>query len=285
MLCTAPTQSYKLDALLAPAGMWLIEVEYEGTPVDFLFYVQSDQSAVRQSLGGKRAKFDHPNYETHIRGRKRARPTSIGGGRDSFFYDPFLPERFKNKGEDELDAEYWPEYGPVQRRGTLNALAAVAPGLTDGSLLCIAGYDETSGRPAIYSGTADGNASEDAQRRSVLTAAFPSESAPNHLGLLAAGSKNGSVVAYRGTSMATALATRWIVEAFVEGLQKGASLSSIGTEAFVARFARAQVQNPPPDAWGQSQTWGRGRMLKSGAGSIPMPPSFLSGKVRRLGSK
>ena len=272
LLCTAPTLGFAKGCVLAPSGTWQIEVHYDGTPVDFAFHVQSDQSGVRQSRTGRRAYFDHPNYDTHVLRHTDARSAVFGGERDSYHYDPIL-------GTD--DAEPWPVFGPVQRRGTHNALAAARSNRVGDAMLCIAGYDESSGHPAIYSGTAAGDPNQTGQERAKVSVAFPSETAPNLFGLLAAGAKNGSAVAFRGTSMATALATRHIVERFAAALS-GPDLSEIGTEQSLRDEANGGLPPSRKDHWGRPSQWGSARALKVGSERLPTPPGFLRGRVSRL---
>ena len=277
LICTAPTLSFEPDAAVAPAGCWNVELRYNLTPVDFSFYVQSDQSAVRASKNGMRSYFDHPNYETHVLtppfvGKRKYKKYPFGGLRDSYHYDPI-------HGYD--DAEYWPLFGPVQRLGTLNALASADK---DNFLVCIGGYVGLSGRPAWYSGATNGNPTDEDVTRRVVTVSFISETAPNHFGLLAAGSRNGSVAAYRGTSMATALATRYIVDAFMATPKSRHHL--IGNEPWLREMSQENEENslvPRKDHWGQNMPWYGSPILKLGVERIGLPESFQKNRVSRLG--
>ena len=87
----------------------------------------------------------------------------------------------------------------VTRFGTQNALA------TTPAVSAIAGYRHSDGRPAVYSATA---AQLFPQFIGPIQAAYVTEDAPAHYGVLAAGARDGSSVAFRGTSMACAMATR-----------------------------------------------------------------------------
>lgn len=186
IICTAPTLSWDRDAPVAPAGLWMIEVGYEGTPMHMFFHVQSDQSGTPHGNTGLLSYFDHPSYRTH---------TEDGRLCDTFSYPN------GDSMERDIDANgVETPHGPVWRKGSQNALA------TPQNAITIGGYRISDGRPAIYSSSTDGRRVQGT--RATITALYPSEDGPAHFGLLAAGSKSGSVVAMRGTSMSSALAAR-----------------------------------------------------------------------------
>ena len=288
ILATAPTASHDADESIAPAGAWNVTLRYKGKRTYFHFYVQSDQSASQSSKGGKRAYLDHENYESHVRNDRATneKPITVGNLRSSYHYDPIIDPG----GKSQKDAEYWRAYGPVQRRGTHNALASVYDDPDDHNekigakhgtyaspYVCIAGYEALHGRPAHYSGVTDGATGEIFGRtresgREVLSAAFPSEDAPHHFGLLSAGAKDGSTVAYRGTSMATGLATRLFVDAFIENPKN----REVGSREWFRRYGA-----PKTDHWGQASSWQNAHALEIGAGHRVRYPDSLS-LVRRV---
>ena len=279
LLCTAPTASFEPDDVVAPAGLWQVELRYEAErPVDFKFHIQSDQSAVRTSENGMRSYFDHKKYQTHVLcpppvGTRVKRKFPFGGPRDSYHWDPIAGYSA---------AEPWLDYGPVQRMGTQNALASAR----EDSLMCIGGYVGITGSPALYSGATDGNPDDDDESRSVVSVSFISETSPNHFGLLAAGSRNGSTVAYRGTSMATALATRTIADAFC--LERDNDLTKIGIEDWLRRKTGKEKNDPRRvlnrcDHWGTCMPWNGAPILKLGVERIGLPESFQRNRVFRLG--
>ncbi len=63
--------------------------------------------------------------------------------------------------------------------------------------------------------------------RVTISACYPSEIGPSVFGLLGSGTRHGSVTAYRGTSIATALPTRYAALAFLNSSGAG---TGIGTE-------------------------------------------------------
>lgn len=286
VIAFGPTSSIKPDATLAPAGLWRIGLRYEGPPAEFNFFIQSDQSGARSGKEALKAYFDDEQYETHVL-HERTRfpiPRSVYGGvRDTYHYD-------LKHGPN--DADNWLEYGPVQRRGTMNAIASYGYENKNGwametPVLAIAGHDSLTGRPAVYSSSADGDSGQ-TPRRTTFSASYPSETAPSLFGLLAAGARDGSVVAMRGTSMATGLATRDIAEAFCAVDRE--ELQVTGTEKWLrdraAAYEDMAIIGEIRDHWGRKQKWGETAELKSGIGRLGMPASFEgSRRVNRLGMK
>lgn len=262
LVCVAPTTLDVACAPLAPAGLWTIKVAYDGEPVDTTFFIQSDQSAVRGSKSGRRSYFDHSKYRTHL---------VNGAQADTFSLD-------HDRGPVD-DNDYWPTTGPVQRKGTHNALSSIS--LPE--MVAVGGFDDSSGFPAIYSSSTDGEGSRNAGRE-ILSVSYPSENAPSLFGLIASGARDGSVTAYRGTSMATALATREAALAFLASTGSGQRL---GTEAWFWKRAERQEDlardRRLSDHWTQYLGWPGLRKLKSGVGRIPAPQNDR--KWHRLGGQ
>ncbi len=250
LICVAPTVSDNARAPIAPAGLWQVKVEYNGEPVDTSFYVQSDQSAVRTSKTGRRSYFDHEKYRVNLEN---------GSPADTFSYEP-------NQGN-VTDNDYWPTFGPVQRKGTHNSLAT----LGDGNVVTVGGFDDCYGYPANYSSSANENRTKPVGSEAI-TVSYPSENSPSLFGLLAAGARDGSVTAYRGTSMATALATREAAFAF---LGRKGSGERLGNEFWFRKRAETSEQRTKfakiSDHWGQYLGWPSVRLLKSGVGRIDSP--------------
>ncbi|QXT39057.1 S8 family serine peptidase [Gymnodinialimonas ceratoperidinii] len=168
-------QTFRPDAAgaaLAPAGQWKLAIAGPDQ-LDLSVYIQSDQSFIMQSPIGRRSYFDDPGYRKYRENGELA---------DSAVYCTALGE---------------PGSGPVSRIGTNNALGA-SP-----SIALIGGFRESDGQPALYSST--GTA---ALPDSDVDLLYPSEDRAATYGLRASGSRIGSTASFRGTSMATALATR-----------------------------------------------------------------------------
>lgn len=264
LICVAPTAQDMAAGPVAPAGLWSIKILHNGTPVDTAFYIQSDQSAVRTSRTGRRSYFDDEAYKTHLEN---------GAIADTYSYEPDLGEV--------TDNDSWTSSGPVQRRGTHNALVSIKSEGSSGNIVAIGGFDDSNGYPAAYSSSTDGNSTKQNGRASI-SATYPSENGASLYGLLAAGARDGSVTAYRGTSMATALATREAALAFLTTQGAG---DHLGTECWFKQLAtlteREAVLGQMADHWGQHLGWPRSMIHKSGAGRIKTPA--VDRKWRRLG--
>jgi len=178
----APTTSADPGLVLALAGLWIIEV--------------------RHRLAAKLK-----NMDAWIR-RDDPAPGCPQRGRQSYFDDPNYP-RFDVRGrvieqDEPTDAAY------VRRDGTLNGLA------TGRQPLVVGGFRRSDRAPAPYS------ASGPVPRQTAALlggdgpeAMLPSDDAPSHFGVLAAGTRSGSCVAMQGTSVAAPLAARWVAEKMV----------------------------------------------------------------------
>ncbi|MEO1607232.1 MAG: hypothetical protein AAFU34_18105 [Pseudomonadota bacterium] len=208
VICTTPThiQGTLPDPANgpqeAPAGIWKIKVVYSGTqPINAGFYVQSDQPAFPQSRIGRPSYFDHERYSLY-RGDRYTTVDAIQDfrRRDMATYKP-TPGRSQG-GQNE---EPWDLFGPVQRKGTNNALSSWS------GVVAIGGYRVSDGRPADYSGSLNFHIRTDTGQHEI-TGLFPTDDGAAHPGLLAAGARDGSTAAFQGTSMATALACRTLVE-------------------------------------------------------------------------
>lgn len=261
LVALCPTESIGgQNARLAPAGLWRIRLDYAGPPVDVAFFLQSDQSGLRYSKTGKKSYLDSAGYQPY--GENGALADSYKVTRDDY------PQ----------NTDIWSPEGPVQRKGTHNALASIEMA----NFVCIAGYVADTGKPALYSATADGDWSKE-DGREAFSAAYPSEDSPALFGLLAAGARDGAVVAYRGTSMATALATRDIAAALAAW--DGKPGSDIGCQKWLrARANAAEVETKAKgrsDRWGAMRAWPIVPVLKTGAGRLAAPDQ--PGRISRLG--
>lgn len=256
VICVAPTIRHDLAKAEAPAGLWKIALQYPRnedlqdleTVQEVTFMVQSDQSDLPHSVTGRQSYFDHCKYRTH---------TEDGELRDSYG-----PGKDSRTSGDHL--EPWDKHGPVQRKGTQNALC------TWDRVIVIGGYRESDFKPALYSATFDGDSRRMAGRE-VLSVLYPSDDGPAHFGLLAAGSRDGSAVALRGTSMASALAARDIAEALAE-LCRNPGAGHNADEKWLRKCADTHR--------GANPEMKRYNGLKQGAGPVRRPES---GRTPRFG--
>lgn len=187
VLATAATLAVEArsDFIPAPAGIWKIKVQAAQDCV-LEAHVQSDQSAMPDSRAGLQSRLEDPDYIRHTPG---------GRQKDSFAYPPGPSSE--------------PCFARVTRVGTHNALA------TGKVVSSIAGYRSSDGRPAPYSATGRNGG----PKPQALQAAYPTDDAPGHYGILAAGARDGSTVAFRGTSQASAQATRRAAFAMIDWLK------------------------------------------------------------------
>jgi hypothetical protein len=190
--------------VLAPAGLWKVEVSSNGVGVNVYAHIQSDQD-IRPGRGRQaiRSYFDDCRYDTHTNPTPKDRMVPTGMPQDSVY----LARAFDNTY---THLDDWHEGGPVQRKGTNNAIAT-AP-----SIIVIGAYRVLDQTAAAYSATVEDELFQEglSQGRgtSLIEALLPGDDGPMHLGILGAGSRSGSAVAFQGTSSSSALAARAIVD-------------------------------------------------------------------------
>lgn len=242
VICTAPTLSDKPGAPEAPSGIWRVKVafdkNYPQNARDVFVHVQSDQSVRTGGATGLLSYLDHRKYRVF--------------DERGFYQDTYEFSR-AGKSPQQANLERNNDFGPVQRKGTLNALASSE------AAIVVAGHRLSDQRPAPYSST--GRWGRLAADRPAPTLSYPSDEGPAHPGILAAGSRSGSVVAMQGTSFATAQATRDIADALAGWRGHG---SPPGSEAdMIARATDADAKLPNRKT---IYRW------KSGAGRMPGTP-------------
>lgn len=248
VICTTPTQSYDGKIAEAPAGLWTISIAFRrgrglgAERHDITFTVQTDQAGLRYTVVGKQSYFDHEKYQPYEEtGRIR---------------DTFAPG--KNRHEPGEDLEPYEQFGPVQRKGSQNALA------TWDGVIVVGGYRINDYRVAPYSSTFEKKLRDKALvenletdsapcghqggkvdiRREEPTVLYPTDDGAAHTGMLAAGARDGSTVALQGTSMATALATRDIA-AMLQDWKPGRSPADFDSEAELRKRAKKDRERTP----------------------------------------
>ncbi len=188
VLCTAPTLRHNLELPVAPSGIWEIRLENKSNAeVTAHCTIQTDQSILPNSGTGLRSFFDMSDYQ---------RLDSQGRMIDSAPYGEFTTA--------ENDKSL------VTRKGTINASASLQ------WVNCIAGYRKSDGKPALYSASGFGQVRAPGHIPDP-TVALPTDDSAALFGILAAGAKNGSRVAMRGTSFASAQAARLFANAWLDG--------------------------------------------------------------------
>ena len=247
VICTRPTNFYEADTPVAPAGVWTIKIRNDYyRPLSISANVQTDQSELPDAGTGLRAYFEHPTYD---------RIDDRGAWMDSYSYEQGNRDRSVNQDRSNI----------LRRHGTMNAIGAGYE--KSGYTWVIAGHRARDGKPVPYSATGAGaDDAEGDKGRRAPTASFPSDDGIAHFGTMAAGARNGSVVALRGTSFSAAQATRFIAMQLVEKLGEPRTLNSV-----LVQFKKYTDTNTQ---------FGYADIDKVGIGRIPMNTLSLNGVER-----
>lgn len=197
LICISPTLLFRTmgttpdrgsdqrQIVIAPAGSWQVQIQTCARPFHFTAHIQTDQTGLPNRQNSRRAYFDDELYRDYM---------DSGQIRDSFAcHDPDTP----------LDS------GPVSRVGSQNALA------TTPFVTMLGGYRVSDGCAVTYSSTGNIGFGE-GFRAPDVDAVLPSETSIAHGGILASGSRDGTIASLSGTSMACALATRHAVNAQIQ---------------------------------------------------------------------
>jgi hypothetical protein len=209
---------------LAPAGVWKVELTNKALADGEIvqLWVQRDDSLYGFPIRGRQSYFDEESYV-----------------------------RFDHEGRDnEIDDPAC----PVRRYGTINAIA------TGRKPIVMAGFLRKEMKAAKYSSAGpitqnQGAAAADPYRPDAMA---PTDDSLVHFGLLAAGSRSGSVVAMNGTSVAAPRTARLIAYELAGGLP--ADRTSIQNLAAYdeGNYPAGTPPQQPPE--------------RTGAGRIDLPP-------------
>ena len=163
------------------------------------------------------------------------------------------PDPATGTASDDLEPEA--TAGPVQRKGTHNALAT-AP-----DVIVVAGHRESDGRPADYAAT---TYTPDRQRYGAaptVTASFTTERAPAHFGLRAAGPRSAATILLRGTSFSAGLVTRHVVAELLAWRDANSPEGGVdGSPRSIAEQAAAYEATGPYQGPAAAGKVGAGRM-------------------------
>ncbi|MBO9451948.1 S8 family serine peptidase [Tropicibacter sp. R16_0] len=239
LLCLGPDR-YRSDIWdNPPSGRWTVRLKNlsPDKPLSVSAMVQTDLPVMPGSSVTRAAYLDDPTYEKF---------TEDGRVRDTHDY------RFRRLFQSESEAADLDTGEFVKRHGTLNTYAA------NSTVATIAGYRANDGRPAAYSSTGRGiKAGPDA--RGAPTIALPTDDGYAHPGVLSDGASDGSVVAMQGTSFASAMATRMVVNAWLS--RQHDPYGNIPINQFLAVTAQRQ---PAQEGWFKSPV----EVTKVGAGRV-----------------
>ena len=181
-----PTSTFDPAINVAPPGIWRVEVQNDcGRPIpDIRAWIQRDDAPHGYPVRGRQSRFEDPQYRRFVE----------SSGRD-----------------EERDSTNPANY--VKREGSINAIAT-------GSLpVVIGGFRRRDLAMAKYSAAGPivrrSGGSPKPRKRSTPDAAAVSEDSYACHGVLAAGTRSGSVVAISGTSIAAPQITRWLTATLV----------------------------------------------------------------------
>jgi hypothetical protein len=179
-LAMAPTAAVSTPYRTAPSGTWLIELR-NAAAVTVDAWIQRGDTPIGYPLWGRQSRFEDEKYK---RFDLAGRPWQI----------------------DTLDSY-------VRRRGSINALATGKRPIVAG------GFRRSDKTPSEYSGSGPTEAPATVTPpRTGPDAAAAADDSPVLLGLLAAGTRTGSVTALGGSSVAAPQITRRISELMISGL-------------------------------------------------------------------
>lgn len=221
-----PTTDFDPSAALAPAGIWTVALENRrlGRRAVVHAWVQRDDSLYGFPLRGRQSYFDHSCYVRHDH-----------AGRDKETDDPGCV---------------------VRRESTINSIA------TGRHPIVMGGYLRKEMVAAKYS--AAGAATPPGPPPRAPDAMTASEDSRVHGGVLAAGSRSGSVVAMGGTSVAAPQITKRCAEELAAAKAGDRAAVQALAAADEAGYPPATPPKPPPE--------------RGGAGRIDLP---RTSRVRR----
>jgi hypothetical protein len=262
VLCLAPTY-IRSELSPAPSGAWTIRLRNDKRKrIQCRLSVQTDQQVSAGRPSSLRSYFDDPDYRRFDEAGRLVE--SEGYPRDA-----------GSVNSDLIGGS------PVRRHGTMNSSAS------NRAVARVGGYRLTDGRPAFYSATGRGrrNGQDDGTllghsfvngASGAPTAALPTDDGPAHFGILAAGSANGSTVAMRGTSFASAQAVRCVVNDLLERGRAGPS-----ARAILAAQARQAESGGSGNVFAPAYP-GKADIEQAGRGRLPSPIRY---RVERMGER
>lgn len=220
-----PTADLDAPSMVAAAGLWQITLtNHYFSPRDVIdAVIQRDETPYGYRQGGRQSYFDHECYRRYD-----------NGGHEIEWDDPRYP-------------------CVVVHAGLLNAI-----GRGDHPIV-MGGYISKEDVAADYTA---GGPTRNPSRPSP-DAMCPSEDSKVHRGVLAAGSRSGSVVVMGGTSIAAPRATRWIAKRLARG--KTGNRNDVQYRARLDELAPGREPPPPP------ARAGAGRILYDHIFPNPLP--------------
>lgn len=211
-------------------------------PLGVSLSAQTDQSTRPNSRVGRNPFLEHEKYRRHHETTGRLLDSCDEGGD---FVD----------GKTDSEAV-------LRRHGSINATAMGT------NVVAVAGFRQSDGRPADYSATGSG-LTQDNGGRSAPDFAMPTDTSPALYGIHGAGAADGSVVAMRGTSFASATATRLAVDLLIADPGCNARLLHKLIDAAASAEACLNRAKSPANS------------VKVGSGRYPNPQAMIDRTVGR----
>ena len=251
LLATGPTEQSDRDDISVQSGAWQIRIKNNSDADIYVrLSIQTDQSVLPNSKAGRRSYFGDRKYQ---------RFDESGRLNDAVVFDR---RRWVRRGTTLGLSMY----------GTINASAAHK------EVVCVGGYRETDGMPVSYSATGTGRAG---LSRGAPTASLPSEDGYAHPGLLSACATDGGRTIMRGTSFASALATRTVVESCLVAIDCGMPPAQ-AWEILQDKAQTAEKADRHPFAYSDGTGKFNFVVPKLGYGRIPRPKRHV---VPRFGER
>lgn len=198
-----------LDKRVSPSGVWRVKLHDLGKGESFTVqaWIERDDTAHGYPVRGRQSYFDHACYE-----------------------------RFDEQGRERADDPDRPCI--VKRAGMISGIA------TGDETIVVGGYLRKEREPSSYS--AGGSIARESETTAIPpipdpVAAMVSDDSKVHAGVLAAGSRSGSVVAMRGTSVAAPRVARIVADELAGaagGGMKGSGSKPPGSRAAIAELAK-----------------------------------------------
>lgn len=222
---TSDAQNLKAPLIPAPAGPYRVRVlrnraavERLSAPDEMLLarlLIQTDTATLPYRRHARRSYFEDANYKRFDCDGRASDVQSVVANQAGAFAD-------------------FDSASIIRRRGTMNSYA-----LND-AVEAIAGYRRSDGMPAPYSANGREISGVPVNDKLLPRAALPSDDGYAHFGLLSDGAQNGSKVALRGTSFASASAARLMVDALLIDGQKNGTPADTVDDVFRDALASPQ---------------------------------------------
>ena len=202
----APTVTQLPSWDVAPSGRWTVAIRNVGARIDVDAWIQRDDTPFGYPVRGRQSRFDDAGYQ----------------------YRDMITDRLVETDGAASTVTY------VRRAGTLNAIAT-------GYNTVVGAFRRSDWSAASYSssGPIAPPPAGSPRTRNGPDALAVSEDSPAQYGILAAGTRSGSVCAMDGSSVAAPQMTRWIAKQMATGATKPIWKA-------VDAMAAAEEANPPP---------------------------------------